>query len=184
MATLCGVVALSSGASLATAETIIISCKFENANIKLTGNESLAATYEGDESGTVTIKASTFEFSIPAKKQNRAADGAPLIEAWEKTSSAMPDLASIESCIAKTIDPAETQDKGAYDYAATQCTRDTPPGQAVLPIMASVKILLLPVDGEVAPVVEISRYYEGKTAAPDGRTRLDTFPGACEITGK
>lgn len=178
----CSAASLLFGLSPAFAESISISCSVENANVSLEGG-SLTATYEGEATGTVKIKASSFEFSVPAKKIKREADGAPVIQAYSKATAVMPDLAALEACIKKMVDPAEAGDNGAYDFAATQCTRDLKPGTAPVPIMAAVNILLVPGEapGKLAPVVEVSRYYEGKTARPGGPARLDTFPGKCEL---
>lgn len=165
----------------AAAETIVITCAVENATAaQETG--SLTATYSGEATGTLNIKAQRFEFSVPAKKIDQADLPAPVIQAYEKTTAAMPDLAALEACTKKILNPADAGDNRAYDRAVMECAKDLQPGSTPVPITAAVNISLRPgkTAGTLEPVVEISRYYEGNSARPGGPTRLETFHDGCK----
>ncbi len=165
----------------AVAETIVITCATENPTA---GQDSgtLTATYTGDATGTLSVKASDFEFSVSAKKIEQADLPAPVIQAYDKTAAVMPDLAALEACTKKILDPADADNNRAYDRAVMACAKELKPGTAPLPITAAVNISLLPgkAPGTMAPIVEVYRYYEGKTARPGGPTRLETFPEGCK----
>jgi len=178
---LCSGSGICAGPSRAFAESIVITCAVENPAVG-PDSGSLTVTYTGDATGTLSVKASGYEFSVPAKKIVQADLPAPVIQAYDKTTAAMPDLAALEACIKKILDPADAADNRAYDGAAMTCAQDLQPGTAPMPIKAAANISLLPgkASGTMAPVVEVSRYYEGKTARPGGPTRLDTFPSGCE----
>jgi hypothetical protein len=165
----------------AFAETIIITCATENPTAGRDSG-SLTATYTGDATGTLTVKASLFEFSVPAQRIEQADLPAPVIQAYAKTTAVMPDLATLEACIKKILDPADVDDNRAYDRAVMACAKDLQPGTAPMPITAAVNISLLPgkSPGIMAPIVEVYRYYAGKSARPGGPTRLETFPDGCK----
>ena len=177
----CGASGLCVDPSRAFAETIVITCAIENPT-RGQDVESLTATYTGDTTGTLSIKASRFEFSVPAKKIEQADLPGPVIQAYETATATMPDLAALETCVKKILDPANADDNRAYDRAVMACAKNLPPGTAPMPIKAAVNISLLPgrAPGTMAPIVEVYRYYVGQSARPGGPTRVETFPDRCE----
>ena len=175
---------------IASAATITIACPKED--LIVSGwNGPIVFTYDGDATGTLKAKSGTFELSMPAKMEeiSRVVDGVrhktTAIRAFDKASSRMPELAALEACIAKAIDPAEAQDSDAYLNARDGCLPNTPISAAPVPITAFINIGIVPGEKpeELAPIVEIQRTYTDKTKAPGGTTRIDTFPGSCTVSG-
>ena len=175
----------------ASAATISINCEREDVMVAA-WNGPLVVTYEGEAAGTLTAKSATFEISMPATMEQRSSevDGkqqtATIVIAFEKTTSRMPDLAALEACIAKTIDPAQTQDKDSFLTARDSCLWTTPIGTAAIEITASIKVGIFPGEPpeEFAPIVEIQRIYNEKTSAPGGTITIETFPAKCTMAGK
>ncbi len=174
----------------ATAASITITCPREDVIVQ-GWDGPLFVTYEGEATGTLKAKSATLEFSLPAKMEKRSQDidgkqqTVTTIRGFDKTSSKMPELAALEACIAKSIDPAQAQDKDSYLTARDGCLAKTPLTKEPVEITAFLNIGVFPGDPpeEFAPIVEMQRTYAAKTAAPGGSTVIETFPAQCTVAG-
>ena len=172
----------------ASAATLTVTCERSDVIVSA-WNGPTTITYTGSAEGTLQLKASYGEMSLPAKLVPHAmADGTPAraIRAFGDTSSTMPDLAALEACISTKIEPGQEDDKDSYYNGRDACLAQTPPTPAPIPMTGQVDIGIFP--GETPSafelVVEIKRIYLEKTKAPGGRTQLDSFPGQCVLVEK
>lgn len=172
----------------ACAATLTITC--ERADVIVAAwNGPMTLTYTGDAEGTLQVKAPYGEFSIPAKLASHAmADGTGgrAIKANGDASSTMPDLAALEACIAKQIEPGQETDAGSYDSARDSCLAQVPPTASPIPMTAQFDIGIFPGEppAKYGLVIEIKRKYLEKTKSPSGYTRIDSFPGTCDLAEK
>ena len=174
--------------TLARAETLTITCQRADV-ISPTWNGPMTMTYTGGAEGTLQVKAPYGEFSVPAKLASHAmADGTGgrAIRAIGNTSTTMPDIAALEACIAKQIEPGQEADSGSYDSARDSCLAQVPPTASPIPMTAQIDIGIFPGEppDKYGLVIEIKRIYLEKTKSPNGHTRIDLFPGACELEEK
>lgn len=77
----------------------------------------MTLVYEGDGAGTLTVKDSFGEMSLPARKETREGQGddgtkmtATGIAAFGLVSAVMPDKAAIEACVNDKLPPDQLQD--------------------------------------------------------------------------
>ena len=173
------------------ATTVTVTCGREDVVVVGWGGP-LTITYDGEATGTLHVVSRTQEFSLPAhmEKQPQDVDGTQMdvvsIQAVDKTQSKMPDLPTLEACIAKTIPSGMEQDNDSYLNARDSCLSPTPINVAPIDIRASVKIAFLAgkAGKENGQTVELKRAYLSKTSAPGGITNIEAFPAQCAIDMK
>jgi hypothetical protein len=159
------------------AETIAFKCTENDAGDP---KPEMTVTYEGDDKGTLKIKASYGEMSLPATKEVRDA----VSEAGEKYSVTgirafgpatviMPDKASIEACIKGKLKPEELTDVDMVTMALLSCRVTAPPSKEPVAIKAKAEIALFePPTAEVF----VTRTYEEPTTLPAGSLDIESFP--------
>lgn len=179
--------AMSSGATVAAAEKISIRCEKADV-INAAWSSPMTVAYEGEEAGTLTVKAPHGELTLPAtlKRQSAAGQEAQVIEGFGMTETTMPDLARLESCITTKVAPGEEANADSYDQALIECLAGTPASPAPVSVKGHVKVGLLPGDtpGNLSVIVEVRRTYDAKTRSPRGSTTVDSFPANCALAGK
>jgi hypothetical protein len=128
--------------STAQAEPINILC--EDAGEKTPAK--LTLTYEGDSSGTLTVKAPFGEMSLPATKEQRedVEDGEKLtatgIRAFGPATVTMPDKAAIEACVKGKLKPDEAQDEDIVATVLGSCAQAALPSKEPIAVKATVAI--------------------------------------------
>lgn len=135
-------------------------------------------SYEGEASGTLTVKSTAGQFILPATMMT---DGETTsIKGNGMTNAPMPDLAALETCIAQRRD---TQDPDAYLSARDACLSSTPLAIAPVGIKGWVNIGIMPglTPDKPGVMIEVKLTYARKTAGPGGVTSIDSFPGRCSV---
>lgn len=135
-------------------------------------------SYEGEASGTLTVKSTTGQFILPATMMT---DGETTsIKGNGMTTAPMPDLDALETCIAQRRD---TQDPDAYLSARDACLSSTPLAKAPVAIKGWVNIGIMPglTPDKPGVMIEVKLTYARKTAGPGGVTSIDSYPGRCTV---
>jgi hypothetical protein len=179
---------LAFASSQASAATLTVTCERADVIVS-TWNGPMTITYTGDAEGTIQLKAPYGELAMPAKLVTHPmADGTPgrVVKAFGDTTMTMPDLAALETCIAKQIEPGQDADSGSYDMARDACLAQTPPTASPIPMTAQIDLGIFPGESpsKYGLVIEIKRTYLEKTKAPNGRTHIDSFPAKCDLVEK
>ena len=172
--------------SPASAAAIKITC--ENEDVMAAGWKGpMTVTYDGAASGTLTVKSEHIDLRLPAtsKKRTGEIDGksktATAIDGFGDTKTVMPDLAALEACAAKSVQPDFKNDADMVAIARMSCLATTAPSAAPVPVTASVTVGLIPGDTAGTPdvIVEIKRTY-----ADANKTSIETFPKNCALEAK
>ena len=175
----------------AAAEPISINCENEDV-LAANWKGPMTVTYDGEASGTLIVKSDHIDLTLPATSKVRTGevDGSPktatAIEGFGETKSVMPDLAALEACAVKTVQPDFKDDADMVAIARISCLVTTPPSAAPVTVKASVTVGLSPGETAGAPdvIVEIKRTYSETTAAAGKAVSIETFPKNCAITAK
>jgi hypothetical protein len=135
--------------------------------------------YEGDASGTLTVRSPTGQFVLPATFMT---DGETTsIKGSGKTSAPMPDLAALEACIAQKRDP---KDPDGYLNARDACLASTSIAKGPVDIKGWVNIGIMRGLEPDKPgiMIEVKLTYAAKTSGPGGATSIESYPAKCSVS--
>jgi hypothetical protein len=137
----------------------------------------LTLTYEGSDSGTLTIKAPYGEMALPANKEERTdeSSGAKVtgIRASGPATVLMPDKAVIEACVKGKLKPEEAADEDIVYTVIGSCAADAPIGKEPIVIQGYAEIAIME---PPSAYVFITRTYVESTTLAGGKIKLDTLP--------
>lgn len=172
----------------ATAATLTLTCERSDVIVSA-WNGPMTITYTGEADGTLQLKAPYGELTMPAKLVSHAmADGTGgrAIKAYADSSMTMPDLPTLEACVAKQIEPGQEADADMYDTARDACLAQVPLTPSPIPMTAQIDVGIFPGEppAKYGLVIEVKRTYLEKTKSPSGKTRIDSFPAKCELVEK
>lgn len=173
-------------ASPAIAGSVKITCTKAEADWMAGGPTTV--TYDGDQSGTITIASAAINLSLPATKEVHSGTvfGKPFtttrIDGRAEAEMVMPDQAALEDCAAKNTPADFAGDAGMFAIAISSCAKSAPLAPAPVKVGAMVAIVLIPSDDTVGVV--ITRTYREKTNAAGGATSLEASAGDCVLEGK
>lgn len=173
------------------AAAITITCTTENGMVP-TSNGPLVITYDGEATGTLTVKGAFGDMALPATKQTRRGSvkgfnddkeyEAVGIQADGPAAIVMPDKAVIEACVKGKPTPEGLTPEENVFMALMSCSASAPPGTAKVPITASVEIAFV---STAPPVLELmttvmKQTYSEASTLPGGKITIETIP-KCEI---
>jgi hypothetical protein len=157
--------------SRSEAETVTIKCE---APLEMT------LVYEGDESGTLTVKDAFGEMSLPASKEAREGKTdagetytATGIRAFGQVAALMPDKAAIEACVKGKLSGEMLQDSDIVFSTALSCGSSTPMGTEPVQVNANVEISVVE---PPSAYVFITRTYVEPTSLAGGKIELSSMP--------
>lgn len=172
-----GVAALSLAALPANAAALQIRCEQETVGVPA-WTAPLVVTYDGGESGTLSVKSDHIELSLDATYRTRPEDGAKVIDAAGEVAVTMPDLALLDDCTAARVPADFKDDADFYTITSMSCLGETQPSADPVPIRASVSVGILPTD---EAIVEIKRTYKAASTGPAGTLHIETYPANCSL---
>lgn len=172
-----GVAALCLATLPAPAATLKISCEQETVGVPA-WIAPLVLTYDGGETGTLSVKSDHTDLSVDATYGTRPEDGAKVIDGAGEVAAAMPDLALLDACTAARIQADFKDDADIYFMTSMSCLGATPPAKDPVPIRASVRVGVLPTGDAI---VEIKRTYQAPSAGPGGTMSIETYPANCKL---
>lgn len=164
---------LLAAAPAANAETLQFDCKEEQFDSSGTpaGFAEMTVVYEGDDQGTLALKARMGEMKLAATRQRKVQ--AIAISASGSASVVMPEKAALEACIAGKAKPGDMEDPNTVTYLVAGCQDTVPKTSAPVPVDAAVDITVL--DPPAADVF-IRRTYVEKSNVPGDHIEIDSFP--------
>ena len=176
-ALLLSIMTVAACSGTAQAETISIKCEASQ------GWQAPAMTivYDGADTGTLTVKSSFGEMTLPASKETRdevGEDGqkqsATGIRAVGPAKVAMPDKTAAEACAKGKLTPEQSQDLDIIYATMLGCLGQVPTGQSPIDIKASVEIS---VTDPPAAYVGLKRTYLEPSALPGGEpVSVEAYP--------
>jgi hypothetical protein len=178
---LTGLLVLSACGQAALAEILSFKCEEQDAR----GPAEMTAIYEGEQSGTLKLKASFGEIELPATMETRTSEieGMELkatgIRASGLAIGRMPDRASIEACIAAKTKPDQAGDEDIFSLLLESCRPSAQLGNAPIEVKASVEIAMMHAESAGQPPdveVYVKRTYLEKSAVPGGTFAIESFP--------
>ncbi len=96
----------------APAATLQVGCEQETVGVPgWTG--PLLVTYDGEDSGTLSVKSDHTDLSLDATYRTRPEDGAKVIDGAGEIAATMPDLALLDACTAARV-PADFKDDADF----------------------------------------------------------------------
>lgn len=171
------------GCTAGAAETMSIRCE---ADAVAGGIPALSLTYEGDDSGTLTIASSLGEMVLPATREEREGEneGAKYtvigITASGPANLLISDKAAMEACIAGRTPGEQANDPDFVTMAADACRREVPLATARLPINARAEIAVMEAPGVY---VYLTLTYADKSNVPGEHITIETLPPpSCVVT--
>ena len=136
--------------------------------------------YDGDASGTLTIKDASGEMSLPATKETRQGvgdDGAAMaatgIRAYGTVSAVMPDKAAIEACVREKLPADQLSDADIVFGTILSCGSSAPLGEKPVQIKANVEISVVE---PPAAYVFITREFAEPSSLAGGEIELSSMP--------
>jgi hypothetical protein len=154
------------------AETLTFNC--EDKSLGKTSN--LALVYDGDSSGTLKIKGSYGEMTLPASKEDRTDESGAKVTGIRGSGPAtvlMPEKAAIEACVNGKLKPEELKDEDIVYVAISSCAAAAPIGKEPIPIKAYAEIAVME---PPSAYVFVTRTYADSTTLAGGVMKLDTMP--------
>ncbi len=156
------------------------------------GPADMTLAYDGEDTGTLTVKGPFGEMSLPATKQLKEGSdpsingGKPYtvtgIRAAGPATVVMPDKAAIEDCVTGKLSAEDLKDRDIVFLAAMSCVGSAPPSAAAVPITADMEIALIatePANLEIMAVY-MKRTFTEASALPGGTITVESDPG-CAI---
>ncbi len=165
----------------AQAETISLTCEQGN-NLGMP-SPAMTMVYEGGDSGTLTVKSTFGEMSLPA--QRITAEGPDEtgktrtvvnLRASGPAKVLMPDKAAVESCAKGKLTPEQAQDKDIVYVTLMGCMATTPQGSSPVDVTASAQVSLLD-----PPYVGFTRTYVEPGTLSSEPVKVEAFPD-CTVT--
>jgi hypothetical protein len=176
-------------ATSASAETVALKCAPEASDAAHLSKDDMTLTYEGGDSGTLTVKGSLGDMTLPATKSVRTGsvegvnDGKPYsaigIKGAGDATASMPEKAALAACIASKPVPEPLTLEEFAPMALMSCLPTVKPGVAKVPITASIEIAVVEVLKMVT--IAIKRTYSDTDKSPGGPMTLETFAGNCSV---
>lgn len=166
-----GVFCMAAACNEAQAEIVTFKCDAPS---------RMTLVYEGDGAGTLTVKDSFGEMSLPARKETREGQGddgtkmtATGIAAFGLVSAIMPDKAAIEACVNDKLPPDQLQDADIVFTAVLGCAGTAPRGQKPVQVNANVEISVVEPPGAY---VFITRTFVEPSSLAGGKIELSSMP--------
>lgn len=163
----------------AQAQTINLNCREQGGE----ATPQVTLAYEGDAKGTLTVKASFGEKTLPATREEQESeiDGQKYrvigIRAFGEASTLMPDRAALDQCIADRFKQNPTDDEDIRFMHVLSC-QEKAEQKTQAPITATVT---LSITDPPAAEVSVNRTYVEPSTVTGKRIALETFPGNCMI---
>jgi hypothetical protein len=149
-------------------------------------SNAVAVTYDGDAEGTLSVKASFGELTLPATKTEVEGsvagvnDGKPYkvigIRASGPGVVLMPDKAEIETCVASKVKPDDPDYADLAFMATLSCTGSLPVKSSPVPIEASVEIAISEMQDAKLEIqsVFLKRTFAESTNLPGGSITIES----------
>jgi len=161
----------------APAATLQVGCEQETVGVPgWTG--PLLVTYDGEDSGTLSVKSDHTDLSLDATYRTRPEDGAKVIVGFGEIAATMPDLALLDACTAARVPADFKDDADFYNVISMSCLGVTQPSANPVPIKATVRVGIFPPDDAI---IEIKRTYQTASTGPGGTMYIETFPKNCRL---
>ncbi len=170
--------------ALAFAGPVKIACQGESVAIPGWTNGTMNVVYDDTGQGKLVIKGPHIEMSLPASLISMASANPPsnIISASGQTRAVMPDLATVDNCVASKVSPDENNDRDTYLNTALACMEAAPPSKGPVLIVASVKVGLMKGDAQQTDTwFEGEITYSDPSAGPGGRLTIPLLPGECKV---
>lgn len=167
-------------AVIAEAQTINVNCREQAGD----ASPRMTFVYDGDAEGTLTVKASFGEMTLPATREEQEGeiDGQKYsvigIRAFGETSALMPDQAALDQCIADRLKQNPTDD-GDIRFMQVLACQEKAEQKTQAPVTAAVT---LSISDPPAADVSVNRTYVEPSAVTGKRIALESFPANCVMT--
>ncbi len=158
---------LLTAASAADAATMTFACTARD-----TGKDvPFTATYDGGDSGTLTVTSPDGVMTLKARYIEQDADNWG-IDGFGQVTVTMPDKAALEACLKAEAQPGELDDADTLTFLIVGCQSAVPPGAA--PVAVNAEVEIADTDGELDTF--ITRKYSDPSPVAGGHIALASVP--------